>query len=244
LYLKQMCPEQLKHATADSWPLLIPAGCIEYHGPHLPLGTDTLIAEALCGRVAAQMEAVVAPSFDYGATGYAVSGPELGTMDIDNAAFCLYAKSVLRGFCEMGFQRVAVIVHHQGSYGPLALALSKAAADLVFELGCEQRGRGWWGAEPGAECFPGLPRLDVFPSILPAARDVARGDHAGMYETSLMLAGQPDLVDMSKLGSDRLPWFCTRPENPSEQASAGLGEQMLQAMTAAFASELSGAKDD
>ena len=31
----------------EGWPLLVPTGCIEYHGPHLALGLDTLVVEEL-----------------------------------------------------------------------------------------------------------------------------------------------------------------------------------------------------
>ncbi len=77
------------------------------------------------------------------------------------------------------------------------------------------------------------------PTILPEAREVASGDHAGLYETSLLLAARPDLVMMGKLDLGDLPWFCTRPENPSSGASAKLGKRMFEAMVAAWEAELS-----
>ena len=51
--LQHTLPHQLKTALDAGWPLLVPSGCIEYHGPHLPLGVDTLIVDELCQRVAA-----------------------------------------------------------------------------------------------------------------------------------------------------------------------------------------------
>ena len=162
MYLQEMRPEELMHAVTEGWPLLVPAGCIEYHGPHLPLGTDTFIAEELCRRLAQRMPVVIAPSLAYGATGYAVSGPEQGTMDVDNEALEAYVKSVLRAFCALGFRRIAVAIFHQGMEGPLALACKKAAAELAFELGREEGGRGGGGAGPhpaGRGCFGPHPRL-------------------------------------------------------------------------------------
>ena len=67
--LQHTLPHQLETALDAGWPLLVPSGCIEYHGPHLPLGVDTLIVEALCQRVAGRVNAVVAPPFWYGPTG-------------------------------------------------------------------------------------------------------------------------------------------------------------------------------
>ncbi|MEL7155557.1 MAG: mycofactocin biosynthesis peptidyl-dipeptidase MftE [Actinomycetota bacterium] len=67
--------EQLADLT---WPeaevgpstLLVPLGSTEQHGPHLPLGTDTLIAAHWCARVAAgRADVVVAPALPYGSSG-------------------------------------------------------------------------------------------------------------------------------------------------------------------------------
>ena len=44
---------------------LVPWGCLERHGPHLPLGTDTIEAEGLAARVAQLEPAVVFPGLYY-----------------------------------------------------------------------------------------------------------------------------------------------------------------------------------
>lgn len=240
MYLREMSPEQLHQAVEQNWPLLIPAGCIEYHGPHMALGTDTLIAEEVCKRLAKRMSVVIAPSFDYGATGYALSGPEMGTLDIDNLAFESYAKSVLRAFCEMGFQRIAICIHHQGIEGPLALACRKAAAELMFEIPREAKGMGWWGREylSNDRDFR-FNRIRVLPTYLPTSQlepHELGGGHAGRFETSLLLGARPDCVNMEKLKATKLPWFCT--EHPSSEATQQLGERALEAMVTAWEAEL------
>jgi len=240
MYLREMNPAQLRQAVEQNWPLLVPAGCIEYHGPHMALGTDTLIAEEVCKRLAEHMPAVIAPSFEYGATGYALSGPEMGTIDIDNLAFESYIKSVLRAFCGMGFQRIALCIHHQGTEGPLALAFRKAAAELLFELPRETKGAGWWGREydPTDRAFR-FNRVRVLPTHLPSTRldpHELGGGHAGRFETSLLLGARPDCVDMEKLKALELPWFCT--EYPSAEATQELGERALESMATAWEAEL------
>ena len=72
MYLKHLRPYQLTDAVAQGHPLLVPAGCIETHGPHMAIGHDTLIVEEICDRVAERTACVIAPSFDYGPTGYAL----------------------------------------------------------------------------------------------------------------------------------------------------------------------------
>lgn len=44
---------------------LLPVGCVEMHGPHLPLGTDTLVAKALALKIAEKADAIVLPEVHY-----------------------------------------------------------------------------------------------------------------------------------------------------------------------------------
>jgi creatinine amidohydrolase len=240
MYLKHLHPDQLRDAVTRGLPLLVPAGCIECHGPHLPLGHDTLLVEEICARVAQEVECVIAPSFDYGPTGYAVSGPEMGTLDPDYTAFGLYVKSLLRAFCEMGFRTIVVIILHQGMEAPLALAFKKAAAELAFELALEKRSRGWWGERPlsAEENREFWSRIHVRPLILPAASPPASGDHGGYYETSFLLATRPELVDQGKL-DQHAPWYChLGEEKSSATAHAEQGRTMVEACVRAWVEEL------
>jgi creatinine amidohydrolase/Fe(II)-dependent formamide hydrolase-like protein len=52
----------LKHRTT----VLIPVRSLEQHGPHLPLATDAIIAEAVAERAAEKMGVPVAPTIPYG----------------------------------------------------------------------------------------------------------------------------------------------------------------------------------
>jgi creatinine amidohydrolase len=235
-----MRPDQLADAVARRLPLLVPAGCIECHGPHMAIGHDTLIVEDVCRRIAQRIDCVIAPSIEYGPTGYAVSGPDQGTIDVDFAAFGLYAKSLLRAFCEMSFHTIVVIIMHQGMDGPLALALRKGAAELAFERRLETRGRGWWGERrpTPAEDHETWGKILVRPMILPAAMPPADGDHAGYYETSFLLAAHPDLVDQSRLSAGA-PWYC-KMDQPlsSASATAAFGQAMLDAVVEAWVRSL------
>jgi len=238
--LQHLLPHQLKSALDAGWPLLVPSGCIEYHGPHLPLGVDTLIVEALCQQVAERAHAVIAPPFWYGPTGYAVTGPEGGTVDVSTERFGRHVKDVLASFWDIGFKWIIVCQHHQQLDGPEALAIRQAAAEVTFEKTHAARGHAWWGKAlllPEDNVFE---RIQVWPSVLPAAaeRGVVLADHAGYYETALMLAVRPELVELGRLGLDA-PWYTHTADSKARLATREAGEQMFAAMVAAWVEKLS-----
>jgi creatinine amidohydrolase/Fe(II)-dependent formamide hydrolase-like protein len=240
MHLKHLHPDQLRHTVQAGYPLLVPAGCIETHGPHMAIGHDTIIVEEICDRIAAAMDVVIAPSFDYGPTGYALGGPDDGTIDPNYDAFGGLVKSILHNFIEMGFQRIVVIIMHQGMGAPLAQSFSKAAAELSFE-GMLEKGypRGWW-ADAKFKDEAAWGRIQVEPMILPAASPPAGGDHAGYNETSFLLATRPELVDQSKL-DENAPWYCHENEEESSwSANADHGQAMVDAVVAAWVERLGG----
>jgi creatinine amidohydrolase/Fe(II)-dependent formamide hydrolase-like protein len=49
--------------------ILIPLGATEQHGPHAPFGTDSILATAVCIRLATRIDALVAPAVPYGVSG-------------------------------------------------------------------------------------------------------------------------------------------------------------------------------
>ena len=126
-------------------------------------------------------------------------------------------KSILRNFIEMGFRKTYVIIMHQGMGGPLALAFSKAAAELAFEkVLAEGHPRGWWGdrdALDRASSWGG--HIEVQSMILPQSSPPAGGDHAGYNETSFLMAARPELVEQDRLGDDP-PWYCQPKRNPKQ----------------------------
>jgi creatinine amidohydrolase len=240
MQLKYMRPHQLRAYVKVGHPLLVPAGCIETHGPHMAIGHDTIIVEEICNRIVERTCCAIAPSFDYGPTGYALGGPEDGTIDPDYDAFGRYVKSILKNFREMGFRKIYVPIMHQGMEAPLALAFKKAAAELIFENVLE-RGypRGWWGQEQHMRAAGNIwGRIEVQPMILPASSPPAGGDHAGFNETSFLLATRPELVEQDKLDDDA-PWYCRQDEEKNSwSASAEHGQLMVDAVVDAWVKKI------
>ena len=85
--LTHMRPEQVQDAVRRDVPVLMAAGCVEYHGPHLPIGTDTLIASAVCERAERRAECVLMPPLAMAPTMAWARGPEEGEIDFDPEVF-------------------------------------------------------------------------------------------------------------------------------------------------------------
>lgn len=219
-YLTHLLPHQLSEAVKNQYPVLIPSGCIELHGSQLPLGTDLLLVENLAKEIEARTKVVVAPSFSYGSTGYAASGPEQGTIDIDPGLCKDYAKAVIQNLYTMGFDKIIVIQHHQGAGGPSGTAFRMAAQELFNEF-YKTAGQGWW---TNSYHKPIRPPVSV--RVMDATLDTGVfPGHAGKGETEAMMAFS-GIYDMSHLQENDFPWNW----NPGREASlADEGQARAQA---------------
>jgi creatinine amidohydrolase len=106
--------------------LLIPLGSTEQHGPHLPLDTDSRIAEAVARRAARECGAVVAPVLAYGASGEHAAFP--GTLSIGTAALQHVLVELTRS-ARLSFESVVFINGHGGNHE----AVQTAVGQLVDE---------------------------------------------------------------------------------------------------------------
>src|SRR6202012_1950882 len=64
--IKQMRPGDVARLLERDPRLVIPVGTCEQHGPHLPLGSDTIIVERLSSDLSAEFEVLLAPTVEYG----------------------------------------------------------------------------------------------------------------------------------------------------------------------------------
>lgn len=151
-------------ANRESTILLLPLGSCEQHGPHLPLDTDTQIAQHLCAQAALQDDRLlIAPSLSITASGEHAGFP--GTLSIGTDALTQVLIEIVRSadWCN----GVVFVNGHGGN----ADAVAAAARTLNSE---HRNVAAWW------------PRIE-------------HGDaHAGASETSIMLAINPELVNMAK----------------------------------------------
>lgn len=156
--------------------LLIPIGATEQHGPHLPIATDTIIAEELAGRAVHHTDGLmVGPTVAVTASGEHEGFP--GTLSIGTDAMRSVVLELVRS---ADWAAGVVFVNgHGGNHD----AVSQAVATLTTE---GRRALAWWPSWPQ--------RRDGGPADL----------HAGRIETSMMLAIDPGLVrlELAAAGPD------------------------------------------
>jgi creatinine amidohydrolase len=64
--LKEMTPAHVRECLVGRPWLIVPVGTTEQHGPHLPLGTDSIIVERLADDLSARFCIPTAPTLEYG----------------------------------------------------------------------------------------------------------------------------------------------------------------------------------
>ncbi len=162
--------------------VLWPVGSTEPHGPHLPLSTDVILAEENAHRAAQTLRAegvsaLVAPTLPYGVTDFAAGFA--GSISVPKGALIALLVAGAECYLRDGFAHVCLVNHHLEP-GQLA-AVAEAARQVADVHGAgaisapEVISRRW-GRRLTAEFKSGA-------------------CHAGCYESSLVLAAQPGLVD-------------------------------------------------
>jgi len=159
---------------------ILPVGSTEAHGPHLPLATDVIISEEMSRRAAAKLnergiETLVLPPIAYSVTDF--SADFAGTISIRRET----AAAVIRDVCVSLYAQGAKLVAIANSHlEPEHIASINEAIELVKN----ETGR--------AVVFPDKRRRRWAATL---TEEFRRGDcHAGSYETSLVMAAQPELV--------------------------------------------------
>lgn len=165
--------------AADELPLvIIPSGAIEVYGPHLPLGSDSVVAAAVARRVAGELGAVCTPLVPVGYSRDLMSHP--GTLTVTPDAFRAYFEGICVSLVHWGFRELLFLNTHAGNVG----LIDQVALDLTerHEVRCLQID--WWryANRVAADLMSGGPWVV---------------GHAGELGTSVLLAVAPELVDLT-----------------------------------------------
>ncbi|WP_324759442.1 creatininase family protein [Haloarcula sp. GH36] len=213
-------------ADAETELALVPVGSTEQHGPHAPLGTDTLNAEAVADAAADRYdgEVVVAPAIPVGVA--EEHRAFTGTLWTSESTFRAYVRDVVDSLAAHGWDRVVLVNGHGGNIA----ALREVAGRIV--------------RHDDAYAVP----FTWFDEV--GEQDIDMG-HGGPMETALLQHANPETVHEDRLaeaasgGADRWGDWQGRvnlafdsdefTENgvvgDPRDGSADLGEQLLESAT-------------
>lgn len=172
----------------------LPVGALEQHGYHLCLNVDTLLPTAVCAKVAKAVDGVVAPCVQYGYKSQQRSGGGNyfpGTISLDSANLVGTIRDILREIIRHGARKIVLVSgHYENNMFMLEgidLALRDARAEGVDDVRILMLS--YWDYLNDPEVIDTL-----YPDGLPGW-DV---EHAGLFETSLMLALYPQFVALDR----------------------------------------------
>jgi creatinine amidohydrolase len=171
----ELRPNQLAAIVAETPVAFLPWGALEWHGPHLPFGVDGFTAEAVCERVARRTGGVVLPTTWWPITAL----PHRFSLSIQSDVVQALWDGIFTELARVGFRLVVVLSGHYAQ-----------GHELVLMDAAEQ-----------AMARHKLMVLAVPPLALV---DEEMLDHAAHWETALMLALRPRLVDIPALGDGAL----------------------------------------
>lgn len=174
--------------------VLLPVGTLEPHGV-IPNGADNLAPEAMARAIAERVNAMIAPTLNYGVTGTLKAYP--GAFAISEAAYRPFIADILKGLAENGFKNIIILNGHGGPQ----TAILRSEADKASE---KYRVRilviNWWSLtlEDTKEIFG------------------ENGGHAGNNETAYIQAIVPEHVhperysrDMTTAYPSGTSWYAT-----------------------------------
>ena len=194
---------------------LVPVGSTEPHGPHLALGTDVIISAAACVRATELLErkgplaAVIAPAVSYGVTECAAGFP--GAVSVPAAVLTAYVAAVCDGLLAQGIRHVCLVNNHLEPAHDAAIRAAAEGRAGKVSVACPLTKK--WARTLSDEFKSGA-------------------CHAGQYETSIVMAAAPELVNEAvRQGLSPVPISL------SKQLAAGVGTFAAMGLDRAYAGD-------
>jgi creatinine amidohydrolase len=162
--------------------LLFPVGSTEPHGPHSPLATDPIISAAMCLRVARALrsdpdvQVSILPELGYGVTRFTAAWP--GHIHVEEETLLAFLRDICVSLSAQGLPHVVFVNNH---FEPAHVKTLHRAMDAVEERTGNVVG------------YLDLTRKRRAAELTDEVRE--GGSHAGQYETSIVMAARPGLVD-------------------------------------------------
>lgn len=179
--IARMTWEAFRDAVGPRTVALIPIGSVELEGTHLPLGVDTLTAEALATSIGPLPGLLVGPTLPVGYSKWFMPFP--GTISLETETLIRVLLEYARSLIAHGVRRIVFFNAHKGNNACIESAARTLTAEDKVRVGM----------------------LSVWKLAhdLAAVRDgrivEGRFTHAGEIMTSVMMAVAPDTVDRARM---------------------------------------------
>jgi len=180
LHLKTLVPDEVRFILERDARLLVPVGTCEQHGPHLPLGCDTIIVERLADDLSGALEILRAPTIEYGVN-TVTKRPFPGNASVRRKTLHRWMNDLLGSWEEAGVESFIILTAHGHDPHQEALSTLRTRQARIFTV-------------------------DVF--ALDFSDDLEDADgpmHGSELDTSLLLYLAPDLVRMERAQDFVLP---------------------------------------
>ena len=179
LLLEEMTREALNGIAPQALAVL-PVGATEQHGPHLPVGTDSLTVEYLARAASAEaaraIPLVVAPTLQFGSSHHHI--PFGGTLSLSTETYYRVIFELGESLIFGGFKRLFILNGHGGNNELIQVA----ARDLALKHPVQVAAAAYWTI-----AWDDLVKEKAHEhGLLPG--------HAGVFETSQIMALRPELV--------------------------------------------------
>ena len=174
------CWPDIAKATETGLVAFLATGAVEQHGAHLPLMTDTVMANGVAKRLAAVCDGFLLPPLAYGEAWTAEGYP--GTISIRPETLKALIYDIGASVRKSGIKALVIVNGHFGNREPIVLAARALKVDFGFPVLYLD--------------YPGL--ADFAGEICESTPAAPHFYHADEVETSIMLALAPDTVDMSR----------------------------------------------
>ncbi len=166
-----LCWQEFSELVPRIRTVLLPTGSLEPHGV-IPNGTDNIAPEAMARNIAGRVDALIAPTLNYGMTESMKAFP--GAVSISAEAYGAFVEDILRNLAERGFQNIIILNGHGGNSAVLnAVATKVATRERVRVLVIN-----WWTLAD-----------DITKSVFKQ-----NGGHAGNNETAYVQAVVPGQI--------------------------------------------------
>jgi creatinine amidohydrolase len=180
------------NAIAATSTIVIPLGSTEQHAHHLPVRVDAAVITALAERAvvkaSAQVPVLLGPTLPYGFSHHhLVFG---GTISIGPTTYISVLTDIATSLAQQGFRNLVFLNGHGGNESAMHLVADRLGCDSGVNMNVAACSY-WTLAEEMAQV------AGLEPSLVPG--------HAGHFETSLMLAIEPDLVRLDLRPTDVTP---------------------------------------